>query len=86
MTPPERNRQATRARSPEIDVFLAALPDDVRKALENPHRAIAAAAPDAVETISYGVPAFKYRGRPLVPSAPGGRPRVPARFTSRVRP
>jgi uncharacterized protein YdhG (YjbR/CyaY superfamily) len=24
------------------------------------------AAPDAVETIAYGVPAFKYRGRPLV--------------------
>jgi uncharacterized protein YdhG (YjbR/CyaY superfamily) len=29
-------------------------------------RVIAAAAPDAVEAISYGVPAFKYRGRPLV--------------------
>ena len=57
---------AGRARSPEIDSRLAALPDDVRNALEAIREQIAAAAPDAVETVSYGVPAFKYRGRPLV--------------------
>jgi uncharacterized protein YdhG (YjbR/CyaY superfamily) len=49
-----------------VDGFLAALPDDVRRALEDLRRMIAAAAPEAMETISYGVPAFKYRGRPLV--------------------
>jgi uncharacterized protein YdhG (YjbR/CyaY superfamily) len=54
------------ARSPEIDRVLAALPDDARTALEALRRTISAAAPEAVESINYGVPAFKYRGRPLV--------------------
>ena len=53
-------------RSPEIDAFLATQPDDVRDALEHLRRTIAAAAPDAVEAIAYGVPAFRYKGRPLV--------------------
>ena len=52
--------------STEIDNVLAALPEDARTALEALRRTIAAAAPEAVESISYGVPAFKYRGRPLV--------------------
>jgi uncharacterized protein YdhG (YjbR/CyaY superfamily) len=56
----------TPSRSPEVDAFLAALPTDVRDALEALRRTIAAAAPDAVEAIAYGVPAFRYRGRPLV--------------------
>ena len=56
----------TPSRSPEIDAFLAALPADVQDALEGLRRTIAAAAPDAVEAIAYGVPAFRYRGRPLV--------------------
>jgi uncharacterized protein YdhG (YjbR/CyaY superfamily) len=56
----------TPSRSPEIDAFLAALPADVRDALEALRRTIAVAAPDAVEAIAYGVPAFRYRGRPLV--------------------
>ena len=54
------------ARSPEIDAFLAGLSEETREALEDLRRTIAAAAPDAVEGIGYGVPAFKYRGRPLV--------------------
>ena len=54
------------ARSVEIDNVLAALPEDARTALEALRRTITAAAPEAVESISYGVPAFKYRGRPLV--------------------
>jgi uncharacterized protein YdhG (YjbR/CyaY superfamily) len=52
--------------STDIANVLAALPEDARKALEALRRTIGAAAPEAVETISYGVPAFKYRGRPLV--------------------
>jgi uncharacterized protein YdhG (YjbR/CyaY superfamily) len=50
----------------EIDAFLATLPADVRAALQRLREVIAAAAPEAVEAIAYGVPAFKYRGRPLV--------------------
>jgi uncharacterized protein YdhG (YjbR/CyaY superfamily) len=52
--------------SVDVDAFLAALPLEIRAALENLRRAIRAAAPGAEESISYGVPAFKYRGRPLV--------------------
>jgi uncharacterized protein YdhG (YjbR/CyaY superfamily) len=50
----------------EIDDFLAGLPDETREALEELRRTIARAAPEAVEGIGYGVPAFRYRGRPLV--------------------
>jgi uncharacterized protein YdhG (YjbR/CyaY superfamily) len=54
------------ARSTVIDAFLATLPDDRKAALEALRGTIAVAAPEAVEAISYGVPAFKYRGRPFV--------------------
>ncbi|HSC90214.1 MAG TPA: DUF1801 domain-containing protein [Gaiellaceae bacterium] len=57
---------ATPSGSAEVDAFLAGLPADVREALEELRRTIAAAAPEAVEGIGYGVPAFRYRGRPLV--------------------
>lgn len=56
----------TPARSAEVDAVLAGLPPETREALEELRRTIAAAAPDAVEGIGYGVPAFRYRGRPLV--------------------
>lgn len=49
-----------------VDAFLATLPDDTRAALQRLRELIAAAAPEAVETIAYGVPAFKYRARPFV--------------------
>jgi uncharacterized protein YdhG (YjbR/CyaY superfamily) len=52
--------------SAQIDAILATLPAGQRTALESLRRTIAAAAPDAVEAISYALPAFKYRGRPLV--------------------
>jgi uncharacterized protein YdhG (YjbR/CyaY superfamily) len=52
--------------SVDVDAFLAALPAEMRAVLENLRRAIRVAAPDADESINYGVPAFKYRGRPLV--------------------
>ena len=49
-----------------IDATLAALPADQQMALEALRATIAAAAPEAEEMISYGMPAFRYRGRPLV--------------------
>jgi uncharacterized protein YdhG (YjbR/CyaY superfamily) len=56
----------TPSQSAEIDAFLAGLPHEIREALEDLRQMIAVAAPAAVEVIGYGVPAFKYRGRPLV--------------------
>ena len=49
-----------------VDAYLADLPEDVRRTLEPVRKAIAAAAPKAVETISYGMPAFASDGRVLV--------------------
>ncbi len=49
-----------------IDAYLAALPADQRAALQRVRETIAAAAPEAVEAISYRMPAFRYRGRPLM--------------------
>lgn len=49
-----------------IERYLADLPEDQRVALEHLRRTIAKAAPAATEAISYGVPAFKLHGRPLV--------------------
>ena len=42
------------------------MPDDARATLEVLRRTIKAAEPDATEAISYGMPTFMYRGRPLV--------------------
>ncbi len=49
-----------------IDTTLATFPAGQRALLQDLRRTIAAAAPGAVETISYGMPAFRYRGRALV--------------------
>jgi uncharacterized protein YdhG (YjbR/CyaY superfamily) len=49
-----------------IDAYLETRPADQREALQRLRAQIAKAAPDAVETISYGMPAFKLRGRLLV--------------------
>jgi uncharacterized protein YdhG (YjbR/CyaY superfamily) len=50
----------------DVDAFLAAVPDEARTSLEKLRETIRAAVPEATETISYGVPAFKHRGRSLV--------------------
>jgi uncharacterized protein YdhG (YjbR/CyaY superfamily) len=46
--------------------YLAALPEEQRAALEKIRKTIRAAAPEATETISYQMPAFKNQGRFLV--------------------
>ena len=50
----------------QIDATLAALPADQRAALQTLRQTIATVAPEATETISYGMPAFRYHGRALV--------------------
>ena len=49
-----------------INDFLAGLSHDKRAALEKLRKTIQATAPKAEECISYGLPAFRLNGKPLV--------------------
>jgi uncharacterized protein YdhG (YjbR/CyaY superfamily) len=51
----------------DVDTYLGEVPGDSRAALEKLRKTIrAAAGPEAEEGVSYGIPAFKMHGRPLV--------------------
>lgn len=52
--------------TPAVERYLAALPEDRRAALALLRSTIARLVPAATEGISYGMPAFKLRGHPLV--------------------
>ena len=58
------------APDPRIDAYLESRPADQRAALQRLREQIAAAAPTAVETISYGMPTFKL-GRTFLVSFAG---------------
>lgn len=49
-----------------IDAYIAGFPEPVRNDLETVRYTIRKLAPMAEETISYGIPTFKYLGRNLV--------------------
>ena len=51
------------ASDPRVDAYLAKLPSDQQQLLGRLRRRIAELEPDAVETISYGMPTFKLHGR-----------------------
>jgi uncharacterized protein YdhG (YjbR/CyaY superfamily) len=52
------------ARKPDtIDEYLAGLPAADRSALQKVRKAVHAAAPEAEECISYGMPAFRLNGK-----------------------
>jgi len=57
-------KKTTKPRS--VDEYLSALPDEKRAALEKLRKMIKSVVPDATEVISYRIPVFKYKGRPLV--------------------
>lgn len=61
---PKRNPRTERAA--DVDAYLASVPADKRAALQKLRKAISAAAPRAEEGFSYGLPAFRLDGRPLV--------------------
>jgi uncharacterized protein YdhG (YjbR/CyaY superfamily) len=48
---------------PRVDAYLARLPADQRELLDHVRALIARVVPDAEETISYGMPAFRRGGR-----------------------
>jgi uncharacterized protein YdhG (YjbR/CyaY superfamily) len=50
----------------QVQTYLAALPTDARRHAEKLREAIRAAAPDAVESFSYGMPAFTLDGKRFV--------------------
>ncbi|HYZ10430.1 MAG TPA: DUF1801 domain-containing protein [Actinomycetota bacterium] len=50
----------------KVDDYLAKVPQDARAALEELRATIRKAAPTATEGFSYGIPAFRLEGRPLV--------------------
>lgn len=68
MTPRFGRRLSSDAmgRDPAVDAYLASLPQDQKVALQRVRDEVTRIVPDAVETISYGMPAFRLRGRFLV--------------------
>ena len=49
-----------------VDDYIASFPTSTQKLLKQVRKAVKAAAPKAEESISYGMPAYKYMGKPLV--------------------
>ena len=49
-----------------VETYIAGFPEEVQAILEEVRQAIKATAPEAVEGIAYGMPAYKLNGRPLV--------------------
>ena len=49
-----------------VDDYISDFPEDIQSVLEKIRATIRKAAPDALEMISYGIPAFKFQGKPLV--------------------
>lgn len=49
-----------------VEQYITAFPKNVQKRLRQVQQTIIQTAPDAVETLSYAMPAYKINGRPLV--------------------
>lgn len=49
----------------EINAILATAPNEHRAALQRIREIVQATVPEAVEAISYGLPAFRYKEKPL---------------------
>ena len=60
------SKTATTSVPKTIDDYLARVPEEARATLEKLRQTIRAAAPKAVEVISYQMPTFKLDGRMLV--------------------
>jgi uncharacterized protein YdhG (YjbR/CyaY superfamily) len=56
--------EATTAKT--IDEYIAGFPSEMQARLEEVRALIRAAAPDATETVSYGIPTFDMNGKHLV--------------------
>ncbi|MCJ7707668.1 MAG: DUF1801 domain-containing protein [Anaerolineales bacterium] len=61
--PPKRSKPQD---SGDVDAYMKSLPTSARTALQKLRKAIGGAALTAEEGFSYGLPAFRLEGRPLV--------------------
>lgn len=49
-----------------VEAYIREFPKDIQSVLEKLRALVLENAPDATESISYGMPAYKVRGKPLV--------------------
>ena len=64
--PTNRESEGERAAKAKVRAYLAALPPDSRRILKKIRETIVAAAPGATEQFSYGIPGFRFNGKPLM--------------------
>jgi uncharacterized protein YdhG (YjbR/CyaY superfamily) len=57
---------ASRNVAKTVDDYIARYPDDIQERLGQIRSMIRSVAPEAVESISYAIPAFKVNGKPLI--------------------
>lgn len=50
----------------EVEIYIQQFPEDIQKILIKIRKLVKDNAPDAEETIAYGMPAYKTLGKPLV--------------------
>ncbi len=62
---PAKPKAAPESATKKVNAILAAAPKGHRAALQRIREVVRATVPDAIEAISYGLPAFKYKGKPL---------------------
>lgn len=68
MTEPDGGAESSRRAPTTVEDYLASVSPDRRTALEELRRTIRAAAPDATESIAYGMPAYRGRRRQVLVS------------------
>ena len=72
----------TQSKAKDVDSYIAAAPEAARPILRQLRRIITTAVPEAEETISYGMPFYRYHGRLAYFAAHKDKHHFTGRFTS----